>query len=100
MVHRKQWERLPITKEVIDRVNHLGSQNGQRAINGNSRYATNLMFESGTESESDDLQKDALDNNDAVFIDVPDEVTLSEVNDETSSTNSKPTSDEEQISVR
>ena len=51
MIHQKQWDKLPVSKEVIDRVNNLGLQNGQRAISRNFRYTTNLGFGDETESQ-------------------------------------------------
>ena len=53
-VHQKQWEKLPITNKFIERVNQLGSENGQKSIGGNFRYARGLSMVSDTKSDSDE----------------------------------------------
>ena len=55
-IHRKQWERMPITNEVIQRVNQLGWNNRQRQIGGNFKYSKGLEEQpdsSSTEAESE-----------------------------------------------
>ena len=57
-VHRKQWEKLPITNEVIQRVNQLGADNSQRSTGGNFKYTKSpgLSYTNsdGDESDSND----------------------------------------------
>ena len=44
---------MPITNEVIQRVNQLGPDNNQRSLGGNFKYARSQEVLSDTESDSD-----------------------------------------------
>ena len=64
-VHRKQWEKLPITNKIIKRVNQLGSENGQKPIRGNFRYTRGLSMSSDTKSDSDETFENRSHVNDS-----------------------------------
>ena len=78
-IHRKQWVKVPITREIIQRVNKMGLNNRQKKIGGNFKYTKGFNAETeedvsdSDEHEDNESEADTIQSDESVGVNMNDD---------------------------